>query len=54
MPLRKDMTHEEIVQELMRSYKENGKIGDHAPESEEKALQIANAVAYSFKKRVGG
>ncbi len=30
MPLSKDMTHSEIVEELMQTYTTTGKIGDYA------------------------
>lgn len=49
MPIDKSGTHEEIVQELMRAYKKNGKIGNHTPKDEEEALRIANAIAYKVK-----
>ena len=49
MPIDKSGTHEEIVQELMRAYKKNGKIGSHTPKNEEEALRIANAIAYRVK-----
>lgn len=50
MPIDKSGTHEEIVQELMRAYKKNGKIGNLVPKDEEEALRIANAIAYKTKE----
>lgn len=49
MPLSKDMTHSEIVEELMQTYTETGKIGDYTPKSKKEALEIANAIAFRIK-----
>ena len=49
MPLNKDMTHSEIVEELMQTYTTTGKIGDYAPKSKKEALEIANAIAFKIK-----
>lgn len=49
MPIDKSGTHEEIVQELMRAYEKNGKIGNHTPKNKEEAMRIANAIAYRVK-----
>lgn len=49
MPIDKSMTHEQIVQELMRAYKKNGKIGNQVINSEDVALRVANAIAYKAK-----
>ena len=50
MPIDKSMTHEQIVQELMRVYKKNGKIGNQVINSEDMALRVANAIAYKTKR----
>lgn len=50
MPLNKDMTHEEIVQELMNHWKETGLMGGVRIESKEEALERANAIAYRVKE----
>lgn len=50
MPLSKDMTHSEIVAEIMSTYKETGKIGNYKPESEQEALNMANAIAFKIKE----
>lgn len=49
MPLSKNMTHSEIVAELMQTYTETGKIGDYKPKNKKEALQIANAIAFRIK-----
>ena len=49
MPIDKSASHEEIVQELMRAYEKNGKIGNHTPKDKEEAQRIANAIAYKVK-----
>lgn len=49
MPLSKDMTHSEIVAELMQTYTTTGKIGDYTPKSKKEALEIANAIAFKIK-----
>jgi len=49
MPIDKNMTHSEIVAEIMASYKKTGKIGDYTPKNEKEALQMANAIAYKVK-----
>lgn len=36
MPLSKDMTHSEIVAELMQTYTTTGKIGDYTPKAKKK------------------
>lgn len=51
MPIDKSMTHEQIVQELMRAYKKNGKIGNQVINSEDMALRVANAIAYKTKDK---
>lgn len=50
MPLRSGHSREVIsqnIREMMRSYKETGKIGNVRPESEQQAARIASAAAYS-------
>ena len=49
MPLSKDMTHSEIVEELMQIYTTTGKIGDYTLKSKKEALEIANAIAFKIK-----
>ena len=49
MPLSKDMSHSEIVKELMQTYKDAGKIGDYTPKNKKDALEIANAIAFKIK-----
>ena len=49
MPLSKDMTYSEIVEELMQTYTTTGKIGDYTPKSKEEALEIANTIAFKIK-----
>lgn len=49
MPLSKDMTHSEIVEELMHTYHTAGEIGGYKPSTEAEALQIANAIAFRIK-----
>ena len=49
MPLSKDMTHSEIVEELMHTYHTTGEIGGYKPSTEAEALQIANAIAFRIK-----
>ena len=51
VPIDKSMTHEQIVQELMRAYKKNGKIGNQVINSEDVALRVANAIAYKTKDK---
>lgn len=48
MPLDKNMSHEEMVSELIKGYKKTGKIGDTKPKNMKHALEIANAVAYNI------
>lgn len=48
MPLDKNMSHQDMVQELMLSYKKTGKIGATKPRDKKHALEIANAVAYNI------
>lgn len=50
MPLSKDMTHSEIVAELIRTFEETGKIGDYKPKNKKEAENIANAIAFNIKK----
>ena len=49
MPLSKDMTHSEIVAELMQTYNETGKIGNYTPKDKDDALNMANAIAFKIK-----
>lgn len=49
MPLSKDMTHSEIIEELIQIYTTTGKIGDYTPKSKKEALEIANAIAFRIK-----
>lgn len=49
MPLNKSMSHSEMVKELIKNYKEDGKIGNTTPRDMKHALEIANAIAYSEK-----
>ena len=51
MPIDPSMSHSEIVQELMRAYKEKGRIKDTKIKDDEEALKIANAIAYSIKRK---
>ena len=50
MPLDKSMSHEEMVAELIRSYKKSGRIGATEPRDMKHALEIANAVAYNLEE----
>lgn len=50
MPIDKNASHEEIVQELMNAYEKNGKIGNYIPKDKEDAQRVANAIAYQTKK----
>ena len=45
MPLDKNMSHEEMVAELINGYEKTGKIGATKPRDMKHALEIANAVA---------
>lgn len=48
MPLSKSMSRGEIIRELLRHWKKTGRIGNQRPESLEKALQVARAIAYRY------
>ena len=50
MPLDKSMSHEDMVSELIASYKRTGKIGATKPRDMKHALEIANAVAYNIEE----
>lgn len=50
MPIDKNMTHSEIVEELMQSYKRTGKIGNYTPKDEKDALRVANSIAFKIKE----
>ena len=50
MPISSNMTHSEIVEELMRTYNETGKIGDYKPKSKKEAREMANAIAFRIKE----
>ena len=50
MPLDKSMSHEDMVSELIASYKKTGKIGATKPRDMKHALEIANAVAYNIEE----
>lgn len=50
MPIRKDMTHGEIVAEIIRNWKRDGMIGRIKPRNLEHALDIANAIAYQITR----
>lgn len=50
MPVDKNMTHSEIVEELIQSYKRTGKIGDYTPTSYKDALRVANSIAFKIKE----
>ena len=39
------MSHSEMVKELIKNYKEDGKIGNTTPRDMKHALEIANAIA---------
>ena len=39
MPLSKDMTHSEIVEELMQTYTTTCKIGDYKPKSNKRRIR---------------
>lgn len=45
MPISPKMSYEDIVREIISSYKEKGKIGNIKPRSMKHALRIANAIA---------
>ena len=49
MPIDKRSSKEDIIKELMDSYKRTGKIGNTRPQSIKKAQQIASAIAYGIK-----
>lgn len=51
MPINPRMSYEEIVREIIRSYKEDGKIGNIRPKSMRHALRIANAIASRVKNK---
>lgn len=51
MPIDKNKSHEEIVKELIDSYKKTGRIGSSKPKNLKTALSIANAIAYSTKEK---
>lgn len=50
MPLDKNMSHEDMVAELISGYKKTGKIGATKPRDMKHALEIANAVAYNIEE----
>ena len=50
MPIDNTRSHSEIVQELIDTYAETGKIGNITPEDKEDALRIANAIAFKAKE----
>jgi capsular polysaccharide biosynthesis protein len=54
MPLRKNMSHRAMMQELMASYERDGKIGNIRPKNKQHALEIANAIAYRMKREGKG
>lgn len=39
MPLSKDMTHSEIVEELMQTYTTTGKIGDYTSKKKKRSVR---------------
>ena len=54
MPLEPGSSSETIrhnIEEMMKSWRETGKIGNTHPKSEKKAREIAEAAAYSKAKR---
>lgn len=53
MPIPEGASHEEIVRELIRSYKADGKIGNTRPRDMDHALEVANAIAYRRTKGGG-
>lgn len=50
MPLKKTMTHGEIVAEILRDWKRDGMIGNIRPRNLEHAMDIANAIAYRMTR----
>lgn len=50
MPIKKTMSHGEIVAEIVRDWKRDGKIGNIKPRNLEHAVEIANAIAYRIKR----
>ena len=53
MPLDESDSVSEMIEELMRSWKKTGKIGNVTPRDSEHAQEVAAAIAYR-KKRGGG
>lgn len=51
MPIDARKSHEDIVAELIREYKDSGKIGNTEPDDMAHAQKIANAIAYSEKEK---
>lgn len=50
MPISSNMTHSEIVEELMHTYNETGKIGNYKPKTKKEALEVANSIAFRIKE----
>ena len=51
MPIDARKSHEDIVSELIKEYKDSGKIGNTEPRDMAHAQSIANAIAYSEKEK---
>lgn len=51
MPIDARKSHEDIVSELIKEYKNSGKIGNTEPRDMAHAQSIANAIAYSEKEK---
>jgi hypothetical protein len=49
MPIRRNMSHRAIVQELIEKWRKTGLIGKTRPSTLEEALDIATAIAYKVR-----
>lgn len=50
MPINPNMPKSRIINELLRSYKDSGKIGNTRPKDMRHAIKIANAIANRVKR----